>query len=401
MEVKIEKIDNFGRGITYINDKICFIEDALKDEIVDIEVINEKKKYQEAIVKKYIEVSDKRIKEECPFSKICGGCNLNHINYEDENNFKEEKIKDLVNKFTNINNNLVEKINYHERNNYRNKIILHGNNKKLGLYKKHSNDIVEIDKCLLVDNKINEIIKLLNIINKDIEEVTIKITNDQKEIMISIKGEVTSTKELLSIVDVLIINDNYLTDKKQIINPIGNKKYYEGISSFFQVNKTLTEKLYDEALNIVKEEKPNTVLDLYCGTGTIGIYVSDYCNKIIGIDYNKSNIEDANKNKKLNNCTNIEFICDKVENQIDKFKEIDLIIVDPPRAGLDTRTKEYLKKINPNKIIYISCDPVTLVRDLNDLDETYKVNFIKPYNMFPRTYHVECISVLERKSAEK
>ena len=397
MEVKIEKIDNFGRGITYINDKICFIEDALKDEIVDIEVINEKKKYQEAIVKKYIEVSDKRIKEECPFSKICGGCNLNHINYEDENNFKEEKIKDLVNKFTNINNNLVEKINYHERDNYRNKIILHGNNKKLGLYKKHSNDIVEIDKCLLVDNKINEIIKLLNIINKDIEEVTIKITNDQKEIMISIKGEATSAKELLSIADVLIINDNYLTDKKQIINPIGNKKYYEGISSFFQVNKTLTEKLYDEALNVVKEEKPNTVLDLYCGTGTIGIYVSDYCNKIIGIDYNKSNIEDANKNKKLNNCTNIEFICDKVENQIDKFKEIDLIIVDPPRAGLDTRTKEYLKKINPNKIIYISCDPVTLVRDLNDLDETYKVNFIKPYNMFPRTYHCESITVLERR----
>ena len=397
MEVKIEKIDNFGRGIAYINDKICFIEDALKDEIVDIEVINEKKKYQEAIVKNYIEVSDKRIKEECPFSKICGGCNLNHISYEDENNFKKDKLKDLVTKFTKINQIKVEDINYHERDNYRNKIVLHGNNKKLGLYKKHSNEIVEINKCLLVDNKINEVIKLLNTINKDIKEATIKITNDQKEIMISIKGEVTSTKELLSIADVLIINDNYLTDKKQIINPIGNKKYYEGISSFFQVNKTLTEKLYDEALNVVKEEKPNTVLDLYCGTGTIGIYVSDYCSKIIGIDYNKSNIEDANKNIKLNNCTNIDFICDKVENQIDKFKEIDLIIVDPPRSGLDNKTKEYLKLINPKKIIYISCDPVTLVRDIDELEENYEVKTLKPYNMFPRTFHCESIAVLERK----
>ena len=397
MKVKIEKIDNFGRGITYINDKICFVEDALVDEEVDIEIINDKKKYQEARVVEYIKTSEKRIEEECPFSKVCGGCNLNHKSYEDENKFKQEKLKDLVSKFTNIDNNLVEEVNHHERNNYRNKIVLHGNNKKLGLYKKYTNEIVEIDKCLLVDDKINEIIKLLNKINKDIKEATIKITNDQKEVMVSITGEVLDTYELINTVDVLIINGEYLTDKKQIINPIGNKKYYEGIDSFFQVNKTLTEKLYDEALNVVKEIKPNTVLDLYCGTGTIGIYVSDYCKKIIGIDYNKSNIEDANKNKELNNCNNIEFICDKVENQIDKFNNIDLIIVDPPRAGLDSKTKEYLKTINSETIIYISCDPVTLVRDLNDLDNNYKVKFIKPYNMFPRTYHCETISVLERK----
>ena len=397
MEVKIEKIDNFGRGITYINDKICFVEDALENEIVDIEITNDKKKYQEAKVLKYIKTSDKRIKEDCPFSKICGGCNLNHVSYEDENNFKEEKIKQLVEKYTNIDSSLVQEITYDERNNYRNKIVLHGSNNKLGLYQKQSNDIVEIDKCILVDDRINEIINLLNHINKNIEEATIKISNDQKEIMVEIKGEILDTYELINTVDVLIINNEYLSDKHQIINPIGNKKYYESISSFFQVNKTLTEKLYNEALKVVKEDKPNQVLDLYCGTGTIGIYISDYCNKIIGIDYNKSNIEDANKNKELNNCNNIEFICDKVENQIDKFNNIDLIVVDPPRAGLDTKTKDYLKKINPEKIIYISCDPVTLVRDLNDLDETYKVNFIKPFNMFPRTYHCESISVLERK----
>ena len=323
MEVKIEKLDNFGRGITYINDKICFVEDALENEIVDIEITNDKKKYQEAKVVNYISISNKRIEEECPFSKICGGCNLNHISYEDENKFKEEKLKQLVEKYTNIDSNLVQEITYDERNNYRNKIVLHGSNNKLGLYQKQSNDIVEIDKCILVDDRINEIITLLKNINKDIKEATIKISNDTKEVMVEIKGEVLDTYELINTVDVLIINNEYLSDKKQIINPIGNKKYYESISSFFQVNKTLTEKLYNEALNVVKEDKPNTVLDLYCGTGTIGIYISDYCNKIIGIDYNKSNIEDANKNKELNNCNNIEFICDKVENQIDKFNNID------------------------------------------------------------------------------
>ena len=396
MEVKIEKLDNFGRGITYINDKICFVEDALPNEVVNIEITNDKKKFQEAKVIDFISKSDNRVEEDCPFSKICGGCNLNHISYEDENKFKEEKLKQLVSKYTNIDSSLVQNITYDERNYYRNKIVLHGNN-KLGYYQKQSNEIVEIDKCILVDERINEVISLLKNVNKDIKEATIKITNDTKELMLEIKGEVLDTYELINKADVLIINNEYLSDRKQIINPIGNKKYYESISSFFQVNKTLTEKLYNEALNVVKEDKPNQVLDLYCGTGTIGIYISEYCNKIIGIDYNKSNIEDANKNKELNKCSNIEFICDKVENQIDKFNNIDLIVVDPPRAGLDTKTKEYLKKINPEKIIYISCDPVTLVRDLNDLDDTYKVNFIKPYNMFPRTYHCESITVLERR----
>lgn len=397
MEVKIEKLDNFGRGITYINDKICFVENALDGEIVDIEIITDKKKYQEAKVRKHLKISDKRIKEDCPFSKICGGCNISHMNYSDENEFKKEKVKQLVEKYTNVNSSLVRNIEFNERNNYRNKIVLHGKNKKLGLYKKLSNDIVEVDKCILVDNKINSIIKVLNRINRDIKEVTIKITNDGKETMVDIKGEVSDICELINTVDVLILNNEYLSGKLQIINPIGNKKYYESNESFFQVNKTLTEKLYDEALKVVKESKPNNVLDLYCGTGTIGIYVSDYCKKIIGVDYNKSNIDDANKNIELNNCNNIEFICDKVENQIDKFDNIDIVIVDPPRAGLDSKTKDYLKKINSEKIIYISCDPVTLVRDINDLENSYQVQFIKPFNMFPRTYHVECVCLLEKK----
>ena len=396
MEVIIEKLDNFGRGIAYINDKICFVEGALEGEVVDIDIIVDKKKYQEAKVVDYLKVSDKRIKENCPFSKVCGGCDLNHMSYSDENDFKKNKIKQLVEKYTSVNSDLVKDIVYDDRDNYRNKIVLHGN-KILGLYKKSSNDVVSVDKCLLVDDKINDIIGILNRINKSIKEATIKVSNDSNEIMVSIKGEVLDTYELIDTVDVLIINGEFLTDKKQIINPIGVKRYYESNESFFQVNKTLTEKLYDEALNVIKEDKPDNVLDLYCGTGTIGIYVSDYCKKIIGVDYSKSNIADANKNKELNNCKNIEFVCDKVENQIDKFNNIDIVMVDPPRAGLDSKTKDYLKRISSKKIVYISCDPVTLMRDINDLNDSYSVEFIKPFNMFPRTYHVECVCLLKIK----
>ena len=396
MKVEVVKLDNFGRGITYINDKICFIENALPEEVVEIEIIEETKKYYLAKVTKYIETSPLRIEEECPYSSICGACNLNHLCFNKENKFKLDKVQGIMEKYANIDPSLIKGIIYHDRNHYRNKITLHGKDNEIGLYKEKTNEIIPISSCLIVNPKINEIIKVLNSLSKEIKEVIIKTSNDNYKVMVKITGKVDNIDLLKELCDVLIINDEYYTNNHVIETNIGNKKYIEGIDSFFQINNTLTKELYDEVLENVKNKSYNNVLDLYCGTGTIGIYISDYCKKIIGIDYNESNINDANKNKELNNLTNIEFINDKVENKIQDFKDIDLVIVDPPRAGLDTKTKDCLKEINPEKIIYVSCDPITLARDIKDLD-TYKVNYIKVFNMFPRTYHCESIAVLERK----
>lgn len=396
MNKEVVKLDNFGRGITYINDKICFIENALPNEVVEIEIIEETKKYYLAKVVKYIERSPLRIEEECPYSSICGACNLNHICFNKENKFKLDKVKGIMEKYAGIDPSLVKGIIYHDRNNYRNKITLHGKDNEIGLYKEKTNEIIPINSCLIVNPKINEIIKVLNSLPKEISEVIIKTSNDNSKVMVKITGNIDNIDLLKELCDVLIINDEYYTDNHVIETNIGNKKYIESIDSFFQVNNTLTKELYDEVLENVKDKSYSNVLDLYCGTGTIGIYISDYCNKIIGIDYNESNINDANKNKELNNLTNIEFINSKVEDKIDTFKDIDLVIVDPPRAGLDTKTKDYLKEINPEKIIYVSCDPITLARDIKDLD-TYKVNYIKVFNMFPRTYHVETVMILEKK----
>ena len=394
MITNIEKLDNFGRGITYINDKICFVDNALPNEKVEIEITKEKKKYLEAKIIKILEKSEDRIKPLCPYSNECGGCNLSHLSYEKENDFKYNKVKDLIKKFIKEDIEL-KGIVYDKEYEYRNKIVLHGNNNVSGQYKKISNDIVNIDKCLLVNNRINEIIKLLK--SNSIEEATIKTSNNLNKILLDIKGNINNIDELKSKVDVLIINNKLLSPNKSIISNIGNNKYYLSSNSFFQVNRFLTESLYNEVLNIVKTINPCEVLDLYCGTGTIGIYISNYCRKIVGVDYNKSNIEDANKNKELNNCNNISFICNKVENIIDNYKDIDLIIVDPPRSGLDDHTRDILKKMMSKTIIYVSCDPVTLMRDLKDLKEKYNIKYIKPFNMFPRTYHCESIAVLERK----
>lgn len=397
MEVKIEKLDNFGRGITYLNNKICFVENAYPEEVVEIEIIKENKKIIEAKTINVIKKSNSRVESLCPYSKTCGGCNFSNLKYEDELKYKTSKVKDLILKFTGL-ENIVEDTSYINEYNYRNKIILHGKDNKLGLYEESTNTIVEIDKCLLVNNKINEIIKVLKEENISIEEALVKTSNDEKQVLVSIKGQIKNTSRLKELSNVLIINDKLETESSSIITNIGKYKFYESVNSFFQINKDLTEKLYDEALNVVKVVNPNKLLDLYCGTGTIGIYVSEYANEIIGIDYNESNIKDANKNKELNNLNNIKFICDKVENQIDNFKNIDMIIVDPPRKGLDPKTKEYLNLIKAKHLVYISCDPVTFARDLNDLKGNYDIEYIKPFNMFPKTYHVENVAYLKIKN---
>ena len=397
MKVKIEKLDHFGRGITHINDKICFVKDALPEEIVDIEIINENKKFSEAITKKVKEKSPNRIKSKCKYSNKCGGCTFSHLLFEEENKYKEEKVKEIINRFADLDKKLVKKIVSNEEYNYRNKIVLHGIGKNLGFYEERTHSVIPINNCHLISPKMNKVIKILNKVNERIEEVLIRCNNDDSMIMVELEGKVTDLEELKDICDVLIYNGLILSEEDELINEIGNKKYYLSYSSFFQVNRFLTKNLYDEVLKEVKKKKPKKVLDLYTGTGTIGIYVSNYAKKIIGIDSNGSNIKNANKNKELNNVKNIEFICDRVENRINEFKNIDLIIVDPPRAGLDPKTKNYLKELKSDTIIYVSCDPVTLARDLKELNDIYNIKSIKPFNMFPRTYHMECVCLLMKK----
>lgn len=402
MRVKIEKLDHFGRGITKIDNKICFVEGALTDEVVDAEIVKEKSKYLEGKTTKVIDSSKYRKKVECPYYDVCGGCNLLHLSYDEENKFKEMKVAEILKRYGNKENIKINSICFGEKSGYRNKVVLHGSDGKLGFYKEGSNELVQIKSCMLLPDIINKLIDKLNDIAResDIRKVTIRVSNDLDKVMVKIDGKISDISSIRDMVDVLIINDQVISLEDKIISKIGDVSYSVSIGSFFQVNRDLTFKLYEKVLEHVRNIRPNKVLDLYCGTGTIGIYVSKYALEIVGVDSCKSSIDNAFFNKKLNNVNNINFICDKVENVIDQFNNMDLIIVDPPRAGLDTKTINYIDKIAPDTIIYVSCDPVTLARDLNSLDN-YEVLEVTPFNMFPRTYHVECVTVLWRKTIIK
>ena len=398
--MKIEKLDYYGRGISRSSGKVYFIENALKDEDVSITLLKEKKKYCEAKSKEISNISKDRTEAKCKYYNICGGCQLMHIKEEKQEEFKKEKVEEILKKFLNYNKD-VNDIVFSKNFNYRNKVVLHVKDNKLGFYKNKTNELIEIDKCLLLNPVINDLISYLkNYVElNDIEKITIKVGNKTNEVMIIIDGSIAKYQNLLEIVDVLVINEKVMTTKDYITSYIGNKKYIIKRNSFFQVNYDISTRMYDKVKDIIVKEKSKSVLDLYCGTGTIGIYISDVVSKITGIEVVSDAIESANTNKKINNVENIEFILGKVEDKLDFISNnnIDTIIVDPPRSGLHKKVIPILEKISPKTIIYVSCDPITMARDIKRLSNNYELVEVTPYDMFPNTYHVETVCVLKKK----
>ncbi|MBR6690871.1 MAG: class I SAM-dependent RNA methyltransferase [Bacilli bacterium] len=397
--IKIESLDHYGRGITKINGKIAFIENSLPNERVEIKIDKEKKKYIEGSVLKYIEKSKERVNVNCPYYDSCGGCNIMHLSYKDQLKFKQDKIINIIRKYINKDIKINNIISSDTNINYRNKVTFQVK-ENIGFYKNNTYDIINIDNCLISDKIINNSIKYLRKLNlKDINKITCRTGSN--ELMIIIE---TNNKNLDITPLTEVANSIYLKIDNKYIHVYGNKHIYETLDkfkylispdSFFQVNINTCLKLYNKIKDYVGKNK--NVIDLYCGTGSIGIFVSD-SNNVSGIEINESATKDALKNKDINNLSDINFICGDSGK---KLKELnfnpDIIIVDPPRSGLNKETIDNIIKFNAKEIIYVSCDPMTLVRDLNILNKYYKINELTPFDMFPNTYHVECLTYLTKK----
>ena len=401
-EVKIIRLNNEGLGVALVDKFVVFVKNALVNEIVKIKITEVNDNYAKADVINYIETSSNRVIPSCPFYEKCGGCNLMHMNYESQISFKKDKVKSIFKKISNIDIDIKDII-YDKEYSYRNKVTLKVKNDKIGLYREKTNDIINVDKCLLLDNKINdELIKLELFIhrykNNNISEIMIRVINDK--IMLSLD---TINKEVresfinnFDHVESIYINNKLVYGNEFLKETINDLEFNISPKSFFQVNKNIMTKMYDKAISYIKG---GTTLDLYSGTGTISMLASKTSDEVIGIEVVKDAVRDANNNIELNNIKNVSFICDKVENKIDelKNKKIDNIIMDPPRSGSDKKSLNSILEIEPKQIIYISCNPVTLARDYNTLNEKYNIKEVTLFDMFPNTYHIETVMILEKK----
>ena len=396
MQIHIDRMDHFGNGIGNINGKIIFVKGALTGETVDVTITKDKKSFMEGTINTIIYKSSKRVEPFCKYFGVCGGCSLCHLNYENTLEYKKERVKNILSKYD------IPKINVIRNENdlyYRNKIELKIVDGKLGFYEKSTHNLIEIKECKVTKKSINKSFEFVKNMKLENANVTIRANyNDEVLIIIDSKEKpVILNPEDYKIVGI-VLNDKCIYGQDNFMEKINNLFFTVSYNSFFQVNNYINLELF----NLIKENiVGKTVLDLYSGVGTLSIVASKVVDKVYSIEVIPNAVKNALINAKINKCDNINFILGKVEDKIGFINDkIDTIIVDPARAGLDKKTIEVINNICPQRIIYVSCNTQSLANNLLDLTN-YEIKKFYILDMFSYTYHVECVSVLHRKSLEK
>ena len=444
---EVDILDNgfSGEGIAKINNFTIFIPQAIKGEKVKIVVVKVLSSFGYGKILEILKCSPNRVESDCATYKRCGGCSLRHIKYEETLRIKQNTVQSLINKTLKNKIKAEETLGMENPYFYRNKAqypVGIGKDGKpvMGVFANRTHEIVPIEKCMIQNQQNEKVAKfILDYITKNnisiynentrkglVRHIVTKIGVKTGQIMCiivingyEIPNEASLTKAILakfpevkSIVKNINIQNTNVILGKQNVNLYGNGYIEDKLGgytfrisplSFYQVNPVQAERLYQigmEAANITKDD---IVFDLYCGIGTISLFMSKYAQKVYGIEIVKEAVEAAKTNAKINNVENAEFLCGDVENVLQDLlysKKVmpDIIMVDPPRKGLDKNTIQNILKVRPKKLVYISCNPATLVRDLSALEEVYEIKKIKPVDMFPFTSHVECVALMELKN---
>ncbi|MCX0393842.1 23S rRNA (uracil(1939)-C(5))-methyltransferase RlmD [Clostridium perfringens] len=437
-----------GEGIAKIDNKYpIFIEGALKGEKVKVRIVKVNKNFAYGKLMEVLEASEERVNPPCAIYKRCGGCKLQHASYKAQLDFKWDRVKDCVSKIGKLDPSIVKyPLGMEEPWRYRNKVqlpigLINGE-VKIGFFAPRSHDIIDMESCLIQDEIGDKVVKL---IREWIEKFNIRPYNvdgeyDEKGIVrhIMIRRGFTTNEVMV----VLVTNGEKLPHKeefvdlmvknipgiKSIIQNINSKKtnvilglesktlwgedtisdyigdFRFNISplSFFQVNPTQTEVLYGKALEYANLTGNEEVFDAYCGTGTITLFLSQKAKKVYGVEIIPQAIDNAWINAKENKVENVEFFVGESEvvipDLINKGVKADVVVVDPPRKGCDKKLLDAITNIDAKKIVYVSCDPSTLGRDLQVLEENgYKTLEVQPVDMFPNTSHVENVAKLIKK----
>ena len=406
IKTKVEKLDHQGRGIAYHNGKIVFVPNTLPGEEVEVKINKNRINYLGGIATKRFNDSPQRVIPACPYYFECGGCNLSHISYDDQIAYKKATLVNIMKKYLgiDIDYQVVESDNIFG---YRNKVTLKIENGIWGYYEDSTHKHIPIKECLIASDAINKIIASSELFNINHGEIVIR-SNYLGEILIHIisKEELKlEMKRLLkenSIVSIVHNNESFY-GAKSFIEEAGVSLFSVDYNSFFQVNT----QMLSEVIDILNRKTYRTVVDLYCGVGTLGLAIAKA--KLYGIEVNESSInsalvsselndEDAsilfgnNANKKNN------FILGDSSKLANIDEKVETIIVDPPRSGISKDTIIHIIAKDPDEIIYMSCNPITLARDLKYFEKSYNIEEFYLLDMFPQTYHIESLVILKSKS---
>ena len=431
-----------GGGVGKFDGQAIFVENtAIGDEIL-CHIIKAKKTYAIGKAVKINKPSKSRIEPECEAFKSCGGCSFGHIKYVEELKYKAQKVEDAFKRIGGLTPEFKPIVASPETKRYRNKaqypVRRENGILNIGFYAKKSHRVIDGGDCLLQPVDFTEII---GIFRKWISNNNITVYNE--EIGIGLIRHIYLRKAFATgeIMVCVVINGNTIPNSEELIENLKsingfktlvvninrektnvvlgdtcNALYGDGYItdilcgikiklsplSFYQVNRNGAELLYKKAAEYVAPTPDQTILDLYCGTGTIGLSMANSVNELVGVEIIPEAIEDAKINAKLNNIENARFICGDASVAAEELKndgiKPDTVILDPPRKGCAEELLKTVSEINPQKIVYVSCDPATLARDCSRLLTLgYEVNEVTPVDMFPRTHHVESVALLNKK----
>ncbi len=437
-EIEIVGLGDSGEGIGSFEGLKIFVEGALPTEKIQVQIVEVKKNYALGKLEKILIESSDRVQPQCKYFPACGGCQIQHLNYQAQLKIKQQKVIDAVERIGKIfDAEILPTLGMKNFSNYRNKMQFPvgkiDGNFVCGCYEKKSHKIIDVADCLIQREGNNKILRAVKLLAK---KFNLEPYDEKKHtgFLRHIMGRVGCTGELMIVLvtanknfpqaknfcaeikkilpEVTSIQQNIQPEKNNvilgretkilfgsstIIDRLGNLRFNISARSFFQVNTAQAEILYQTALNFAELTGNEIVIDAYCGTGTIGLFMSKLAHKIIGIEIEPAAIEDAKKNALENKISNAEFFVGDAVKFIPKLynKKIfaDVVVVDPPRAGCAKKVLETFAAMQPKKIVYVSCNAATLARDLKILLELgYKTTKIQPVDMFPQTAHIESVA---------
>ena len=435
-----------GKGVIKVDNEVIFVDNVLINEEVEVRIRKKEKNYSIGEVVNYITTSKERKEPSCPYFYDCGGCHLLHMSYIEQLRFKENHVQNCIQRIGGIDKKVLPIIGMDKPYKYRNKVQVSFSKDYKGqviggFYKEKTHQIIDNERCLLENEIAEEIITFFKklIVKYDIEpfdrssnygtirhllvrtgyypkEVMVVIITKskylpkQKELIKELTSKFPNIKSIIHNINegktnhILGNIEKCIYGKDYIEDTLCGLKFKISSKSFYQVNPTQTERLYMEAINAAKLTKEDNIIDAYSGIGTIGLIASKYVHSVVGVEIVKEAIINAQNNLKINNITNAKYYVDDASrfmmNYI-KDNKADVVFVDPPRNGLEKKFVEALLTSKPPKVIYISCDPSSLSRDLKMLKEVYEIESIQPVDMFPNTYHVETVVLLSHKDSNK